>query len=101
MIVRLSPRASRDLDEASDWYEARGADLATEFEFEVLDALARLARFPLLGRAHRTLPGVRELVLTRVPFKLPYRITGDVLTVVAVAHNRRRPDYWSRKRGPR
>ncbi len=100
MIVRLSRHAVRDLDEAADWYGTPTEQLATALELEVSDALARLARFPLLGRAHPTRAGVRVLVLTRVPFTIPYKVAAGVLTVLAVAHTSRRPDYWSR-RGPR
>jgi len=38
--------------------------------------------------------GLRAVVLERFPFKVLYRVSSNVIVVVAVAHDRRRPGYW-------
>ena len=40
----------------------------------------------------------RRFPLTGFPFALIYRVDGDVLQIVAFAHQRRRAGYWSRRR---
>jgi hypothetical protein len=37
---------------------------------------------------------VRQYVFPRFPFSLVYRMRGDDVEVLAVAHGRRRPGYW-------
>ena len=45
--------------------------------------------FPYLGRAGRV-TGTRELVMSRTPYIVAYRIHADVLEVLAVVHGARR-----------
>lgn len=51
------------------------------------------------GRGATTLPrgtgaATHRLVLDRYPFTVFYRPTDDGVMVIAVAHQRRRPNYW-------
>jgi len=41
--------------------------------------------------------GIRRLVLAKFPFSLIYEVDGEVILIVAVAHLRRRPQYWSER----
>ncbi len=47
---------------------------------------------PQLGRPRY--PGVRTWALKRFPYTLVYRVEGDLITVIAVAHQSREPRYW-------
>jgi len=38
--------------------------------------------------------GLQRCVLRRLPHVVVYRITGDVIEIVAVAHGHRRTGYW-------
>jgi len=38
--------------------------------------------------------GTRRILLEHFPFTLYYRVREDVITIVAVAHQKRRPGYW-------
>lgn len=40
---------------------------------------------------------VRRLPVGRFPYHLVYAHTADVVHVLAVAHDRREPGYWSRR----
>jgi toxin ParE1/3/4 len=46
----------------------------------------RLARFPALGRPGRV-TGTRELVITRAPYIIPYRVQGDVVQISTILHS--------------
>jgi len=41
---------------------------------------------------------IRKLPLSRFPYVLHFERRGDELIVWAVAHTRRRPGYWQRRR---
>ena len=36
----------------------------------------------------------RKLRLGKFPYSLVYRVSDDVITVLAVAHQSRKPGYW-------
>jgi hypothetical protein len=38
--------------------------------------------------------GSRRYILRRYPFSIVYRLADDLIEVIAVAHQRRKPDYW-------
>ncbi len=40
---------------------------------------------------------VRAWTLQHFPFRVVYRVRGTTMLVVAVAHTRRLPDYWSER----
>ena len=81
-----------DLAAARD-YIGRDDPAAAQRQMElVLSAVARLARFPELGRPGRH-AGTRELVVARTPFIVPYRLGADSIDILRVLHSRRRwPD---------
>jgi plasmid stabilization system protein ParE len=58
----------------------------------ILAAAARLAEFPETGRPGRR-AGTRELVVSRTPYLVPYRVRGEFVEVLRVLHGRQRwPD---------
>jgi plasmid stabilization system protein ParE len=88
------PIARRELEEAIDYYNAERQGLGSEFREEVQRVLALLARFPRLGQPVRG--SVRRIMLSRFPYHIYYRLlASDNLRILAVAHNRRRPEYWA------
>ncbi|MGQ0673116.1 MAG: type II toxin-antitoxin system RelE/ParE family toxin [Hyphomicrobium sp.] len=53
-----------------------------------------LVDFPRIGRPGRV-SGTRELVITRTPYIVAYRIVGDDIEILAVIHGARRwPDAF-------
>jgi hypothetical protein len=40
----------------------------------------------------------RRYYLKRFPYTIAYREAGELIEIGAVAHQKRRPDYWSRRR---
>jgi hypothetical protein len=43
-------------------------------------------------------PYAYKCVLGRFPFTIHYRFDSREIIIMAVAHQKRRPDYWSRRR---
>jgi toxin ParE1/3/4 len=97
MKVSLSEEAQVDAEQAADWYIERDAwEAAQLLQTEISQALARIAAQPGLGT-----PGpaqTRVLPIHRFPMSLVYRVQGDVIRVIAVAAQRRRPGYWGKRR---
>lgn len=93
MRVRLHPEARAELREARGWYYERSPLSATAFAHAVDNAVSRIVgtpeQFPLAD--HRT----RKLILQRFPFNVFHLPSKSEIVIVAVAHQKRRPGYWS------
>ena len=84
--------AEEEMTEASVFYEAATSGLGAGFLGEVGRVISILREHPELGQpvGH----GLRRALLHRFPFSLIYSVEVATLVIVAVAHQRRRPDYW-------
>ena len=51
----------------------------------------------ILPERHR-IKGIRECPVKRFPYALYYRELSESIWVAAVAHQKRRPAYWSRRK---
>jgi plasmid stabilization system protein ParE len=85
--------AETEYEHALAWYLDRSPQAAERFEAafdEAVEAIRRNpAMFPLCDDMHRF------VLLKRYPYSLVYRLDGDAACVIAVAHTKRRRDYWS------
>ena len=90
--IRVRARARRDLEEATQWYEAQGTGLGSDFLDEVERAFEKIAENPLAyPEVHRE---SRRALLQRFPFGVFYRVTKEAVTVIAVMHSSRDPRRW-------
>jgi toxin ParE1/3/4 len=92
MTPRFHPAAERELAAAINVGETRGAGLGLELLQEVRRVVAMLCDAPQIGEPLDPLR--RRFPLRRFPFAIIYRVKGDTLRVLALAHRRRRPGYW-------
>jgi len=85
--------AERELAEAIQYYEAERSGIGEALLEEVESAVAFLERFP--RAAPRVAGDIRRFVLPRFPYFLIYRpLSSGQVRILAVAHQRRRPEYW-------
>lgn len=97
MKVSFHVSASRELDEAADWYEQQRSGLGLQFVEAVQEAIEYVVANPLSGGRIDSKASdlqVRRYVLRQFPYKLYYRVFPDHIRVLAVAHGSRRPAYW-------
>lgn len=96
MKIAVHP-ATAELNKAAAFYSVKankqlGLALITEFEKSALF----LSENPELGVPW--VSGTRRFVMRRFPFNIMYYILSDQLFVIAIAHQKRRPDYWHRRK---
>jgi len=80
--------------ESVKYYESRRAGLGARYLQEFDDVMARVLERPLSFRVERY-PDIRRAFLKAFPYQLVYRVVGVDVQILAVAHTRRRPGYWS------
>jgi plasmid stabilization system protein ParE len=90
--VRLAAAAQKDIIDALAWYRARNGLVADAFRDQVFAAIDGIATAPLAHPADGD--GNRHRALRRFPYSIFYEVEGETITVLAVAHHRRRPGYW-------
>lgn len=96
-VVRFHRLAEEELQEAAEHYEAERPGLGREFLENLFQAKEFLCDYPEV--AQRILGPIRGLVVPRFPYKIIYRVLQDEsIRVLAIAHDRRRPNYWSDRR---
>lgn len=94
--MRFLIEAQEDYDEAFGWYLSRSEQAASRFEMEPEKVLRRIEEspesWPKLTRKHRF------CLLRRFPYYVVYRLDQKEIVVVAVAHGRRRQNYWRKRK---
>lgn len=93
MRIIVHPAARRELDDALSWSKATFGDRTAARLRSRFDQVGQmLMRQPEAGApaAEQT----RRFRLGKFPYSLVYRLQGNVITVIAVAHQSRQPGYW-------
>jgi plasmid stabilization system protein ParE len=93
--VTLHEEADAEVNEAAKFYEERVPGLGLLFLAAVEEAvekvLANPEAFQLVGDE------IRHKLIRRFPYSLLYVTEPDRIRVIAVAHQKRRPGYWSHR----
>lgn len=93
--VFVSSAAEQDYTDAFCWYAERNVTLAEVFETAVNTAFTMIGndplRFPVCDDRHR------YYHLQRFPFQIIYRHSNADVTIVAIAHTSRSPNFWEQR----
>ena len=97
MRVSFNSDALAETEAATRWYRENGGSAPADAFVQELRRIVSLAGLqPGIGS-----PGPRgtsRLYFKRFPYTLVFRIQGDALRVIAIAHQSRRPEYWAGRR---
>jgi plasmid stabilization system protein ParE len=94
----LHDDADAELDAAVAFYEACRPGLGLDFAAEVYRSIELACDYPDAGSPISA--RLRRRLVRRFPFAVLYENTGKAIHVIAVADQRRRPDYWRRRISP-
>lgn len=92
---RFHPEAKEDFRDALRWYRTQSPIASAEFRKTVSGAIRNVAQSPQLWPKY--LHGTRRFVIHRFPFSVVYLDDPDILTIIAVAHSKRKPGYWKHR----
>ena len=96
-LIRISEPASDELSEAVRWYEVRRPGLGEDFFNAVNATLGLVETSPEIGATVSADGNTRRMLVVRFPYQVVYRLRPTELVVVAVAHMKRRPRYWTNR----
>lgn len=91
-IVEFDSAAREEFDEAFNWYANRSTAAAVGFAIEIEATLEKIERDP--ERFATTFSGCQYCSLRKYPYSVVYYRNRNRITVVAIAHAKRKPGYW-------
>ena len=89
MRVSFLEAAEAKVEAAQDWYAERSLMAASGFVHELSKTIDRIVEAP--HRYPKAEHGTRRVLFDRFPYSIYYRVSGETLVVIAVAHPKRRP----------
>lgn len=95
MKVVLRPAAEQDVANAIEWYDARQEGLGKQFLAEVAVTLHKIGQRPFGYPA--TSGPIKRALLHRFRYAIFFKHSGDEIIVLAVFHQRRKPDILAKR----
>ena len=95
MTIRTSAPASDEFREAVRWYETQRPGLGGEFFDAVAATLSLIQANPEIGMTISHDGQTRRVLVARFPYQVVYRLRPTEIVVVAIAHLKQRPGYWT------
>jgi plasmid stabilization system protein ParE len=97
VILQFHPAAREEFLAAADYYDAAVPTLGNRFLVAVRATTDLALAHPDAGTRRGP---ARRLLVAGFPYDVVYRARGEILEVLAIAHQHRRPGYWhARARG--
>jgi toxin ParE1/3/4 len=87
--------ARRELLEARDYIDEHRPGHGERFVAAIEQEFERLVEFPRMGKP--LILGARRRTVRGWPYSIVYQPLLDRVYVIAIAHHRRRPDYWRKR----
>jgi len=92
MNTEFLPEADEEFREAIRYYKKEAPGVGLKFLAEVRRGVTFITENPFAAVAVGS--GIRRKVLNHFPYSLLYAVESELVVIVAVAHQKRRPRYW-------
>ena len=92
------PDATAEALAIHDHYFGVASNLAEDFQAELERSRSVIARSP--GTWPEYLHGTQRYLMKRFPYFVVYRVSTMRIEIIAIAHERQRPGYWSERTPP-
>jgi plasmid stabilization system protein ParE len=96
MRLKLLDEAELEMALAAEHYEIQRPGLGEEFLAAISNVLDLLLANRYIGQPFTAddLVNMREYPIKRFPYYIVYKVSTNLLTVISIAHQRRRQRYW-------
>jgi plasmid stabilization system protein ParE len=91
--IIFDPEAQSELLASIRYYEDCQRGLGHRFRLLVESAVKKIVEAPFIYRVLKA--PFRRYLLPKFPYSIIYSIEPDHIRIIAVAHNKRKPGYWS------
>ena len=98
MKLTINPQVAREIEDAVDWYDEQGLGLGDDFLRKLEDAKSLIQQHPQRHSFWLGSQTIRRAPLKRFPYALLFRVTGQVIRVLCLRHDKRHPSYGLNRR---
>lgn len=96
MKYSFHPEAEDEFNKAIDYYEQIDSGLGYDFALEVYSTIKRSVELP---KAWAMIDNpIRRSLVKRFPYGILYSEAPEGISIIAVMHLHRRPDYWKHRK---
>ena len=92
MAPKFHPEAESEMVEAEAYLNSQRISYGDQLIDLIMAQVHQAAKTPRIFPPH--IHGTRKIVLHRFRYKVIFLEVADQITVVAVSHDSRRPEYW-------
>jgi plasmid stabilization system protein ParE len=92
MKIEILGLAQQELEDAMLFYELEQRGLGRRFKREVRHAIDRIKMYPKAWPMERG--EVRKCFVHKFPYNVLYSVHHQTITILAIAHQHRKPGYW-------
>ena len=96
--VVVNPEAEIELIEAAKYYVEQARGLGDVSAIAVEAVIKEIESNP--GQFSRVGVSIRRAVMERFPYGIIFSIEPDCLRILAIAYQKRRPNYWKGRKAP-
>ncbi len=93
--VIFDPDAMAEFLEAVKYYEDNKKGLGVRYRQVIETGVHKITKLPFLYRFIH--PPFRRYLLQKFPYAIIYSIEPDHIRIIAIAHTKRKPDYWLKR----
>jgi len=93
--VQFDPDAREEFLEAVQYYESCQKGLGRRFHFIVQSSIKKISENPFMFRVLKV--PFRRFLLSKFPYMIIYSIEPDHIRIMAIAHCKRKPEYWNKR----
>jgi len=86
------PEIASELDQSLEYYKKQEIGLEKLFLDEIEKALKKIQKNP--ERYHLIEDNIRKYIIKQYPYKIIYTIKPETIIIIAIVHQKRKPDYW-------
>lgn len=84
--------AKKEIREAREYYDSIDKNIGRSFVSQISHSLDLIKQNPLAFPAERK--NIRKCLVKKFPYKILYAIEDNNILVLAVMHQKRKPNYW-------
>ena len=92
MRIEIHELATREFDDAMDWYELQSKGLGKRFKKSVIDKIRKIRQNP--GWFPKETDSIFKAYVPKFPYKILYTLHKDKIVIWSIAHMHRKPWYW-------
>ncbi|MBF0406268.1 MAG: type II toxin-antitoxin system RelE/ParE family toxin [Candidatus Riflebacteria bacterium] len=92
MKIEIHELATKEFDEAIEWYENQSRGLGKRFKKTVIDQIKKIKNTPTWFLVEAD--NIYKAYIPKFPYKILFTTDNDRIIIWAIAHMHREPWYW-------